>query len=549
MQGYVRRRLLAVLCVLGGVLVLACWLVTALSPVPFTWAMAGGVAIVAVQYLVAPWVIAWLVPATELARTADGYRSDEPVAAIVARQCQAAGLPLVRLGIVDDGEPNAFTFGRTRRDSRVWVSRGLLDRLDEREVEAVVAHELGHVAHRDVAVMTAASLIPMVFYYATAGGRGADRSGDNDVNRLLAFAAYLVSQLALLGFARARERGADHASCRVTGDGDALCSALVRIAYGVDEVGRERAARIAALRADDENREARRLARRTGRMRSTGALGIAGPGGLPAAGLLGPGLPPERVAAAMRWENTSPWARWQELFATHPLVVHRIAALERSGLPGAPTHWAELRAAAAPRPGERPAAWGRFLVELPIYLGGWACLLAAVTAVRHDPDLGGPRTVAALVATGGLLLVVRAALRSPLGAPEPVDEAASLLERLDAGPVGALPVSLRGRIVGRGGYVASPDLVLADDSGIIPIVYLQPFPGARTFFGLTGADAFVDEEVLVTGWFLRAPGPYVELRSITAASGHTARSWQFVARYALSLAVFVAGAVLLATRL
>ncbi|WP_268761267.1 M48 family metalloprotease [Frankia sp. AvcI1] len=549
MHGHVRRRLIAVLCVLGGVLALACWLVAVLSPVPFAWAVTGGVAVVAVQYLVAPWVIAWLVPATELVRTADGYRSDEPVAAIVARQCRAGGLPLVRLGIVEDGEPNAFTFGRSRRDSRVWISRGLLDRLDEREVEAVVAHELGHVAHRDVAVMTAASLIPAVLYFATAGGRAADRPGGNDLNRLLAFAAYLAAQLALLGFARAREFGADHASCRATGDGDALCSALVRIAYGIDEVGRERAARIAALRADDENRQARRLARRAARIRSTGALGIAGPGGLPAAGLLGPGVPPERIAAAMRWENTSPWARWGELFATHPLVVHRIAALERSGLPGAPTRWGAVRAAAAARPGERTAARGRFLVELPLHLGGWACLVAALTVAQHHLDVGGPRTVAVLVAAAGVLLVVRAALRSPLGAPEPVDEAASLLERLDAGPVGAVPVSLRGRIVGRGGYVASPDFVLADDSGIVPIVYLQPFPGARTFFGLTGADAFVDQEVLVTGWFLRAPGPYVELRSITGASGHTARSWQFVARYALSLAVLLVGAVLLALNL
>ncbi|MCM3923837.1 M48 family metalloprotease, partial [Frankia sp. AiPs1] len=106
------------------------------------------------------------------------------------------------------------------------------------------------------------------------------------LNRLLAFAAYLAAQLALLGFARAREFGADRASCRATGDGDALCSALVRIAYGIDEVGRERAARIAALRADDDKRQARRLARRESRIRSTGALGIAGPGGLPAAGLL-----------------------------------------------------------------------------------------------------------------------------------------------------------------------------------------------------------------------------------------------------------------------
>jgi hypothetical protein len=172
-----------------------------------------------------------------------------------------------------------------------------------------------------------------------------------------------------------------------------------------------------------------------------------------------------------------------------------------------------------------------------------------VALARQDPGFSSPRLVAALVTAAGLILLVRAALRSPLGAPEPVDETAGLLERLDAGPLRGIAVSLRGRIIGRGGFVASPDLVLADDSGIMPIVYHQPVPGARTIFGLTEADAFVDQEVLVTGWFLRAPDPYVELRSIVAASGRTARSWQYVARYALALAVLITGCVLLVASL
>ena len=82
----------------------------------------------------------------------------------------------VALGIVDDGNPNAFTFGRTPRDARIWISRGLLERLDERELDAVVTHEVGHIKHWDFAVMTLAAVVPMVLYLAYLIARGSDRS-------------------------------------------------------------------------------------------------------------------------------------------------------------------------------------------------------------------------------------------------------------------------------------------------------------------------------------------------------------------------------------
>jgi len=58
----------------------------------------------------------------------------------------------VKLGIVDDGMPNAFTFGRRRGDARIWLTRGLFERLDEAELDAVVTHEIGHIKHFDFVV-------------------------------------------------------------------------------------------------------------------------------------------------------------------------------------------------------------------------------------------------------------------------------------------------------------------------------------------------------------------------------------------------------------
>ena len=116
--------------------------------------------------------------------------------------CRDAGVPLVKLGFVDDGNPNAFTFGRTPRDARMWVTRGLLERLDERELDAVITHEVGHVRHWDFAVMTVAAVVPMVLYLVFVTARTTDRQEARAV-AVGAYVAYLVSQFMLLALSPA----------------------------------------------------------------------------------------------------------------------------------------------------------------------------------------------------------------------------------------------------------------------------------------------------------------------------------------------------------
>ena len=538
---FVLRRSLPSIGGLLGLLLLVGFAVVAFLGAPLWFPVAFAIVVLGIQYAVNPFIIQWLVPATEIAHDGTRYATDHPLGAIVARQCVAAGVPLVRLGIVDDGTPNAFTFGRTPRDARMWVTRGLLERLDERELEAVVAHEVGHVKHWDFAVMTVAAVIPMALYLAYLVARGSNR-GQARAVAAGAYVAYLVSQLTLLALSRARESAADHWSCEVTADGDALASALVKVAYGMGQVSGAQKEEAHALVAQGKEgrKEAARLAARTRRAQSMRAMGIFEPRSAEAMqAAFAQGIDPDRAVAAMRWDVVNPWGTTLEKLSSHPLVAHRIRDLEESGLPGAPRQWSVLRSLAAAPPEEVFAARARFARELAIAVAPWAVLVGGLVFGLFPSSRFG---MGLAVAVAGLLFFVKQHVRYPAEHP-PVDEVAGLLERLDASPVTGLGVTVKGRIVGRGmpGYVLSPDLVVADSSGFVPLLYRQPLPFAAAFFGLFRASAFLGQEVVARGWYRRLPGPAIELRDVVAVDGRKARSWEWVARFAAAVVLVVVG--------
>jgi heat shock protein HtpX len=160
--------------------------------------------------------------------------------ALVDRLCAMADLPKPRVAIADVDIPNAFATGRSPSRAVLCVTSGLLRRLSEPELEAVLAHELSHVAHRDVAVMTVASFLGVLAgfivrfgLYSGLGGRGRDsRESGVPVVLLIVLASavvYALSFLLIRALSRYRELSADRGAAVVTGRPSVLAAALVKV--------------------------------------------------------------------------------------------------------------------------------------------------------------------------------------------------------------------------------------------------------------------------------------------------------------------------------
>jgi heat shock protein HtpX len=185
--------------------------------------------------------------------------------AMVERLCALADLPKPRVAVIATDVPNAFATGRNPKHAAVAVTRGLWQRLDPPEVEAVLAHELSHVANRDVLIMTLASFFAMLAAFLTRvglyggmfGGMGGGRRDSNGNNGvpiwLIIFAVsvvtYAISYVLIRTISRYREYAADRGSALMTGAPENLMSALQKIASGITQIPQQDLREVAGMNA------------------------------------------------------------------------------------------------------------------------------------------------------------------------------------------------------------------------------------------------------------------------------------------------------------
>jgi len=185
--------------------------------------------------------------------------------AMVERLCAMANLPKPRVAIVDTDVPNAFATGRNPKHAAVAVTTGLWRRLEPQEVESVLAHELSHVANRDVLVMTVASFFAMLaalltrfgLYAGMFGGFGGGNRSSNNNNQvpvwlivfLVSIVVYAISFILIRTISRYREYAADRGSAIITGAPENLMSALQKISGDIAQIPQRDLREVAGMNA------------------------------------------------------------------------------------------------------------------------------------------------------------------------------------------------------------------------------------------------------------------------------------------------------------
>jgi len=291
------------------------------------WIVAGlALLFLLIQWLLSPWIVRWAIgPRQQMTRETNPWLYDT-----LEALTQQAGVPMPRTWLSRDASPNAFVFGRTVRSSELVVTAGLLERLNQGEIRGVLAHEIGHLRHRDVIIMTWVSAVPLLAYILARGGfellRGAGRSRGKNQGQailvavavaILSYAVYLVTQLLVLYLSRTREYYADAYSAAATRDPHPLASALTKISYGLSLA--RRGSEPSGLRAffiGDPVKAKDDYAVLADRMRR---YDIDRDGQIDA----------YELQKALEDERRNPWRRANELFSTHPPTYKRILMLEQ----------------------------------------------------------------------------------------------------------------------------------------------------------------------------------------------------------------------------
>jgi len=272
-----------------------------------------------IQWLIAPYMIDAVYHVREVSRSEEPALHD-----MVDRLSSKSGIKKPRVMIAQIPIPNAFAYSSPIVGSRVAITSGLRDALDDEEVEAVVGHELGHLKHRDVQVMMFVSILPAIFYYiylttfysSLARGRDERGSGAAVIIGMASLVMYLILFLFTMHLSRLREYFADRHSVSVVDDGGRkLSEGLAKIVNYTHKMKHTR--------------------RDVGSHSSFKALFISDPDRVEADSAeitraVGYRIDDRRLVEEQLRKEITGWDRLHELFSTHPNIVKRLRTLQKT---------------------------------------------------------------------------------------------------------------------------------------------------------------------------------------------------------------------------
>ncbi|MEN9213796.1 MAG: zinc metalloprotease HtpX [Gloeomargarita sp. DG02_4_bins_56] len=453
-----------------------------------------------VVFFLSPYLMDWVQQGlyrTRWVSLIDIERQSRASARIIRQVCADKGLKTPKLGIINDQNPTAFTYGSLPNTARVVVSQGLFTYLADEEAAAVYAHELGHVVHWDFAVMTLAQTLVQISYllyvFLREMGRG-DSDKENNAAQLagVAYLFYVIGTYLLLYLSRVREYFADHFAAEATGNPNALSQALVKIAYGI-------------LDQSQKSEEPSRV------LEGTRALGIFDPKAAVATGTVYGAAGTEAVGRVFLWDLFNPWATWMELNSTHPLTGKRVRALaayaEALGQPAA-FNMAEILSEG--RYLDKGRLYGTFVLDIFLYWAPWlGALLGLAVGLGAVVSLGeayGLAVVGLPLMGLGLGLLVKTWVMYPAFRNAPAMDVLTLMSDPYASPLRGKPARLTGQVIGRGdsGYIWGSEMMFQDATGLMFLRYASRFGSLGNWlFGAAQVKDFIGKRGETLGWFRR----------------------------------------------
>ncbi len=532
----------ATMALLYGLLVLILLIVFDLTGVPVIYAVIASAVVLLIQFLISPFL-------TDLTqrwfyKTKFGVDVPAYLREFIEQVCRERNMKYPRMGLIDDGAPNAFTYGHTKNDARIVLTRGIFELLTEDEVKAVVAHELGHAVHYDMLLMTVAELVPTVLYGIARGlmesMKSSSSSSDSDKGKAqaaeaavaaVAYILYLVSQYIVLWFSRTREYFADEFAVEATQDPEALSRALIQIGFGL------------STHADAKAGKEKKSGMSAGSVNAMGIFDTKASKSLVVSCFVNGEIDKTHIKNAMKWELWNTWAKWYELNSTHPLISKRLQAIDRL----------------APQYGKMPfvqfdlvkpeSYLDDFLREILINIAPAVFFLAAAAfgAILYLNNTMGLLWVStALLIVSAVLSLLKYRFTHPNRAYHEASIAGLLAEPKVSG-IRSIPCELKGLIIGRGdpGCIFNEDFVLQDDTGIIFLDYNQPLFLLNKIFAIFKAKDNLDRNAVIRGWYRRSPVPYVEIYSMEV-NGKTKKVFTYGVGKVLRIVYLVLALVVLA---
>ncbi len=487
---------------LYGVLIIFLMIVFHFAGISLSYLMIGSIIFLIIQFLIAPYITDFIM---KILYKADfNLNMPDYLVEFINRVCQEHNMKYPKIGYINDGAPNAFTYGRTKNDARIVLTKGIFDLLTPEEVKTVFAHEMGHAIHYDMFFMTVAQIVPLILrwiYEITIRSSG-DRDGKGNalvIIGVVAFILHIITQYVILWFSRTREYFADEFAVEKTRDPFSMANALVKIGYGL------------VTKAETDPETDPKKKKKKSDISMVSALGIFDAKtakNLVISSYNNGVLDINNIKKAARWELWNPWAVWFELHSTHPIISKRLKAISNLS-----TQYNQYPYIVFDE--QKPESYvDDFIVEvfiqfLPIVIVIITGLIFFISYINETPSTFVIGIGLIFLALANFIKVQKTYRNK--GYVE--TNVSNLLSEVKVSHVTSIPCILKGTFIGRGtpGYIFSEDFVIRDETGIMFVDYKQPISIMNFFFGAFKAKKYVNQEVVIKGWYKRSPVPYVEL--------------------------------------